>query len=234
MSVWLKRDTLFRIVCNLRTPVPNAEKVGTGFFVMKEDRVYLLTAAHVAADTTAETVCVISDAEGNPRTIPLRAMLGMNRWSYHPDADIAMVMVPPSPLTTSALEGRIFPYEQINLSEDPLSRDTEITSIGFPHGLGAMGKFAPLSFRTYVAGEKLTLLRADNDRPCEFFVLENPSVGGYSGCPVLELGHSSHHGMLQVGGRGTLINGIMHGTTRDETGGKMALVTPCHYLRGWL
>jgi hypothetical protein len=32
----------------------------------------------------------------------------------------------------------------------------------------------------------------------------------------------------------TILHGIVHGTISDPTGGKLAAITPCKYLDGWL
>jgi hypothetical protein len=65
---------------------------------------------------------------------------------------------------------------------------------------------------------------------CSFFCLENPSVGGYSGGPVFDLGYSTN-GVLEIKKDKTLCHGIMHGTMGDNTGGKIAMVTPAFYLK---
>lgn len=72
--------------------------------------------------------------------------------------------------------------------------------------------------------------RADTKTLSDFFCLENPSVGGYSGCPVFDLGYSTN-GVMQITKERTWCHGIMHGTMSDNTGGKIAMVTPAFYLR---
>ena len=36
--------------------------------------------------------------------------------------------------------------------------------------------------------------------------------------------------VLKVNGNGTMVYGILHGTISDQTGGKLAAVTPSYYL----
>lgn len=43
------RDHLFNVVCNIRTPKADGKiSIGTGSFIIKDNKVYLLTADHVA------------------------------------------------------------------------------------------------------------------------------------------------------------------------------------------
>lgn len=122
------------------------------------------------------------------------------------------------------------PYDHINDSDIPASRDDELTVIGFPHGLGVQGKFSPLTFRSYASSAFLTLPRADTKTPSDFFCLENPSVGGYSGGPVFDMGYEKM-GCATATKEKTVLHGIVHGTMSDETGGKIALITPMLYIK---
>jgi hypothetical protein len=76
----------------------------------------------------------------------------------------------------------------------------------------------------------ITLLRADTKTACDFYTLENPSVGGYSGGPIFDLGYIIVGAMTTNTGP-TVCHGIMHGTISDTTGGKIAAVTPCSYVK---
>ncbi len=60
-------------------------------------------------------------------------------------------------------------------------------------------------------------------------MLENPSVCRYSGGPVFDLGYIVVGAMTTTTGP-TMCVGIMHGTIADDTGGKIAAVTPCFYV----
>ena len=112
----------------------------------------------------------------------------------------------------------------------PSLRDVELTVVGFPSGLGIQGRFSPLTFRSYAASSFMTMPRADTQNPSDFFCLEQPSMGGYSGGPVLDLGYRIM-GAIETTDSDTKIKGVVHGTLSDATGGKLALVTPTYYLR---
>ncbi len=75
--------------------------------------------------------------------------------------------------------------------------------------------------------------RADTNTLSDFFCLENPACGGYSGGPVMDLSYFQRECVIMTG-EGTKCHGIVHGTMSDQTGGKIALVTPCFYLKDLL
>lgn len=229
-----QRDDLGRVVCSIRTPRGTSEEVGTAIFVSKDNTAFLLTASHVVKDLTDQSYAVLSDDQGVPQKVQLSILLGGNQFDHHPQADLAKAKIALSTTNQGYLKGRCFPFNQIETNSVSLSKDIELTTIGFPLGLGASGsKFSPLSFRTFVAAPMITLARFDNAKPCDFIILELPSVGGYSGGPLFDLGYVIHGGMTTMKDK-TLLHGIVHGTITDKTGGKLAAITPCKYLAGWI
>jgi hypothetical protein len=79
--------------------------------------------------------------------------------------------------------------------------------------------FAPITRRTRAASG---LLCGET-----YFLLEDPSIEGYSGAPVFDLGEPiAGPGGFQLGGRQTGCFGIISFTKSDNTGGKMAGVVP--------
>lgn len=227
----ISRDQAFRVVCNFRTPTTNGEIVGTGIFTTSENnKAWLVTAAHVANDTNAQTKIAISDKDSNCIIIPLTNLNSTLSWIYHPKADLAVLPITITKNNIAYLNNRCLPFDHFNLEEISVSRDCELTCVGFPNGLGISGKFCPLTFRSYASSALLTLNRADTKTPSDFFCLENPSVGGYSGCPVFDLGYMIVGAMTTTKDK-TICYGIMHGTMSDNTGGKIALVTPSYYLK---
>ena len=231
----LTRDDTFRVVFNLRTPTsPTQFDVGTGVFVVRNgSEPFLVTATHVARICTTATQLVLSDNTGNATELRLSDFNGGLGWQHHPVADISVLRVIPDSVLAPKLEGRFLSYDQFHLDKTPVSRDFELTSVGFPNGLGAQGMFSPLTYRSYASSAFITMNRADTNTPCDFFMLENQSMGGYSGCPVFDLGYMVVGAMTTTKEK-TMCYGIMHGTVSDKTGGKLAAVTPSHYLRDLL
>lgn len=231
----LKRDQTFKVVFNVRTPNGNGgEEVGSGIFVSRGDsEAYLVTASHVANSTNSSSLIVVSDSNDKAHAVSIATFDPGLQWQHHPTADLAILKVKPSADAVKILQSRCFPYDHFDLDRTQISRDAELTSVGFPMGLGTQGNFGPLTFRSHAASGFITLPRFDTKVPCEFFILENPSVGGYSGCPVFDLQYTVVGNMTSTGGR-TWCLGIMHGTISDQSGGKMAAVTPSFYLKDLL
>ena len=182
-----------------------------------------------ARQTLPHTVLAFGKHQSNCVVLPLITLSNGNSWKLHPIADMAVIEL--NILGNLDLfQDRCFPYDHINDSNTPASRDDELTVIGFPHGLGVQGKFSPLTFRSYASSAFLTLPRADTQTPSDFFCLENPSVGGYSGGPVFDMGYEKM-GCATATKEKTILHGIVHGTMSDDTGGKIALITPMFYIK---
>jgi len=226
----INRDMSFRVVCNIRTPDGlGKENVGTGIFMCKEEAVWIVTASHVAKETKVSTYIALGNVNSDCTIVQLTDFNSKLDWVHHAVADISIIKIDVNSDNSKYLENRCLPFDHFNVSNICVSRDSELTSIGFPNGLGIQGKFSPLTFRSYASSSFLTLNRADTKKPQVMFCLENPSVGGYSGCPVFDLGYMVVGAMTTTKEK-TICHGIMHGTMNDNTGGKIALVTPCYYL----
>ena len=229
------RDDVFTVVCEILTPTGhNNSKVGTGMFVTStngkgESRGWIVTASHVAKETSDNTIIVIQAKDGKAQELPLPLFGPVSTWRHHEVADISAFPVLFSPINRQFTHERFYPIDHVMLEKRTVSRDFELTCVGFPHGLGTSGMFSPFTFRSYASSSYVTLNRADTRTECDFFCLENPSVGGYSGCPVFDLGYS-FDGLVRKTKEQTWCIGFMHGTMSDNTGGKIAMVTPAYYL----
>lgn len=228
-----QRDALGNVICNIRIPLETREEIGTAIFIVKNNEPYILTAAHVVKNLNAKSYAILSDSNGVPIRVLIGILLGGSSFINHPQADLAVAKIKKTIVNTQYLNGRCFPYDQIDISNNIISKDTELTTIGFPLGLGAVGaKFSPLTYRTYVASPVITLPRFDNNIQSDFIILELPVIGGYSGGPTFDLGYVISGAMTTTKEK-TILHGIVHGTISDQTGGKLAAITPCKYLNGW-
>ena len=228
----LPLESITRIVVNLREPVSKGEKVGTGTLIVFHDKTYVLTAKHVADDITINGMIVVKGDGDTPVVIPIKKLVSNSKldWKNHPKADIAIFeIVPQDKQTWTILRQRFLPLEFFSKEKAAPSRDLFLISIGFPLGLGIHEHFSPLTFESKASSGLLSLPRADTKTIQTFFALENPSVGGYSGCPVVDLSILKA-GAMTTSGDGTCFYGVMHGTISDKTGGKIALVTPSFYV----
>ena len=222
---------MYKVVCLIVTP--STGKCGTGCFVEKDSILYIVTAEHVKKDILPDTLIVYGEANSTNHILVLSSIV-IGDWIVHPIADIVAIKLDKSKLNSS-FNGRFFPFSQIVSQPNPLSRDRELTVVGFPSGLGTSlagaSKFSPLTFRSYAASSYMSLQRTDAAGTIsDFFCLENPSMGGYSGGPIIDMGYVSTPVMTQRYGD-TTIWGFMHGTMSDKTGGKISVVTPGYYLQ---
>lgn len=227
----IKRDDTFRYVFQLITrQSPDITNVGTGIFINHNDKHYLITASHVAKETTAQTIIAFGDDKNNCIKFLLSDFNSSLKWQHHQIADISALKIVITDKIKWQLNNRFFPFDHVNITSNVISRDAELTVVGFPNGLGIHGKYSPFTFRSYASSAFVTLQRADTKSDSIFFCLENPSVGGYSGGPIFDLAYVIVGGGLMTKDK-TMLHGIMHGTIFDNTGGKIAMVTPSFYLK---
>ena len=234
-QIIIDRDELSRFVCNIRTPSSNgSEKIGTAIFIERNNEPYLLTAEHVISSINNQSYIIMSDNNGKPDQMLLNTLINGSKFVIHEIADLAKAKINVRDQNLKYLIKHCFPFELIEIKEILISKNLELTSIGFPLGLGIQGRyFSPLTSRTYVSSPKISFPRFDNNKQCDFIILEKPSIGGYSGGPVFDLGYvvtgKTTHYRNQI-----KLLGLVHGTISDKTGGKLAAITPCKYLNGWL
>lgn len=230
----LKRDSAFKTVVKFETPtIKNGKQVvlvGTGFFMYKDNvTLYLITANHVAKNFTDKTIVYMAGKSKKVISVPLNNLKNASGVINHSSADVSAIGVDLSIFNSLSSDSVLYAASLININKiNTMSRDEELTSIGFPKGLGTSSLFEPLSFRSYPASNIIRNVELDSGYKSDIFVMENASCGGYSGCPVLDLGYRVSALLTQT--YETTIYGIMHGTIVDDTGGKMAVVTPAYYI----
>lgn len=231
----IKRDDAFRAVVKFSTPVIENGKqvasIGTGFFLAKDNQhLYLITANHVAKVFNSNTMVYIAGKANNVITILLDQLKTSANIVNHPTADVSAIAINIPVFNGLNSNVVVYPVSIINTSIiTSVSRDAELTSIGFPRGFGIGSLFEPFSFRSYPASNIVKRVSGlDGGYVSDVFFMENASCGGYSGCPVIDLGYKVNGLMTQTSN--TYIYGVMHGTMSDNTGGKMAVVTPAYYI----
>lgn len=225
-------DQLAITVVNLRKTGNNGNDIiGTGCFVEKSGNLYIITAAHVAKIMDINSFVIIQGKDNKPVKLNLFTLAMPIKWQYHKKADLAILQLNPTEKTKQTyLQARFIPYNTIDTSETSIPRNIQLTIIGFPLGIGVQEYFSPLTFRTFPSSGLITQARADTKTLQTFIILENPSVGGYSGGPVFDLG-IIHTGIMEMTTGKTTLHGFIHGTISDDTGGKMAAITPSFYVK---
>ena len=208
--------------------------LGSGFLVTDSNSLFLVTASHVAKLMATNSLVNLMGQKGETVCLKLAQLSGKNsptNWLYHDEADVAVLELSPSPeIMKKYLQQRFLPSEIIAADREAPSRNLSLTVFGFPLGIGSSEKkFSPLTKQTHCASDLVTLKRADAPIKTIFFLLEDPSVQGYSGGPVLDISVYKL-GVVQARGSGTKLWGLVHGTSSDGTGGKLAMVVPSYFI----
>jgi len=146
----------------------------------------LVTAAHVAKELTGTAMVTMSTTDSHPILIQLVDLIGTDPvfWKVNENADVAVHRLMPTPTLGPVLAGRFLPSELLVGKLSVPSRETPLLVMGFPLGLESSTYFSPWSRQTHAASGLLE----EPGKNCVFFVLEDPSVGGYSGAPCFNTG----------------------------------------------
>jgi len=208
----------------------NLSSTGTATIIYHENRYFLLTAAHVAKDMDSLSKIVFHVENDKPMIVDLKSLTLLEpiAWTEHNEADIAILelKLPTDTLLKNRFESIAFPIAQIYNGKDLPSRSAGITFVGFPVIDLDLIHFSALFFNANICSGLITQNRGDNKKKCTFFYLNTPSVQGCSGSGVF----FSVQKDMYFGGDQTILIGVMHGTYSDNTGGKLAAITPSYYI----
>ena len=225
------QDQLSNVTVMLYQPESDTSGlIGSGTIVSGDSLFYIFTASHVARvmDRNAKVIFRMPGDKPGIVNLPDLVPDSTTHWQFHKVADIAMIRLsPPSNILMTRLHTWSFPLSQVNFSKDLPTRDADLTFFGYPVVDLEMEHFSPLVFTAYLASGLNTQLRYDTRTKCNFFFLNVPSIQGCSGSGVY---FSVAKGMY-YGGNTTVLIGIVHGTQGDNTGGKLAAITPSYYIR---
>lgn len=232
-------DKAIRSVVFLSVPDKESQgkrHVGTGFLINTNNHLFIFTAAHVATLMSSESSVTFGDDNGQAHTVSITELVTANKpnWIFHPKADVAALHINSESEHLTILASRaILPGNVRGVLEAP-ARSQPLTTIGFPLGLGVSispgSKISPISKESKTASDLLTLPRFDTKTPSEFFILDSPSVGGFSGAPVFVLPAVYSKGSSMVFSSAMYCVGMVHGTIHDETGGKFAAIVPAAHI----
>jgi hypothetical protein len=207
--------------------------VGTAFFLASEKTLYLITAGHVAETLGPSSQVTVRASGDKPRSFALsdlRGQVGTLEWHRSPDADIAILTLKPLPATEPHLQGHFAPLSLLTYQEISPPRDAVLTVLGFPLALGVHESFSPISRETKAASGLLTI--PQRGRTTRYFLTQDPSIGGFSGAPLLDLKVPAWTlpRSLQIRGGGPQIVGVAVATISDDTGGKLGVIVPAFYV----
>jgi len=224
-EIWLKAPGDERFIAKTHTVT------GTGFLVVKgKSDLFLVTAAHVASSMDEYATVTLRADLKRPISIPLAELsgrLGAPSWSKHGYADVACLRLAPTREVSSVLKKHFLAISMLSSEQSAPSRDTELLVLGFPLGFGVIGLFSPISQKSSAASGLMEIKSSDSEPASTYFLLQDPSVGGFSGAPVFDLRRGSFSGTgLTVRAGKPKVVGLVKGTISDKTGGKFAAVVP--------
>lgn len=216
----MKKNEMFRHIIAIRTAKNNTIYSGTGFFVQADEgEVVLVTATHVARDTTTQTdIWLRNLTTGLPFAFKISDLNPMVMWLYHPVADMAILKVQCGnkiDLSPYVMKLNLFEKNTQSVPE----RETSLMMYGMPDVYTKL-EFAPFTCDSKPASS--LWIAHFNVTGCNFncFMLDKPSTQGFSGGPVISFENPEN----------PICFGIIHGTRQDNTGGKLAIVVHSAYL----
>lgn len=200
--------------------------IGTGFFVREGNRLFLVTAEHVARGLAVNPKLTTADTAGNSTSYPLDKSV---KWVFSGKADVAVSVINDPALKSVFLESALA-LSILPTKETSVASELSLVVVGFPLGLGVQKKFSSLLRETHAASGLIDLKRADTGQVATFFVIQDPSIGGFSGAPVFVLKTYLFGSTLMKGVDVDSCVGLVHSTISDNTGGKLGVVTPANYV----
>jgi len=213
-------------------------KFGTGFFLLGDKGAYLITVAHVARSLTLKATATIRSEGDKPFTFLITDLTPLKLlppWQYSDKADLAVLRID-IPDTNEALKKNLkkhfLPISVLMKELIAPSRDITLTIIGFPLALGTKDYFSPISKETKSASGLVEIKDKDEKKVFISFVMQDPSVGGFSGAPIFDTGlpYSTVSTGLVVRNRMLQLVGIARATLSDDTGGKLGVAIPSYFL----
>lgn len=219
-------ESVGRTTVFIQTSTMKGTISGTGFLLADNREVCLVTAAHVASTTRANTSITLLSA-GKPVSILLADLAGSPtpNWHVHNQSDVAAVRV----RIPSTMKLHAFQRKQVLTKGVLPPRERPVMVFGFPLGLGARG-FSPLS-QKYSRVSDLVVLKIDQGQSNgEYYLVDGPSIEGYSGAPLFHVPGQFSRGSALVFRRDFALVGLFSGTVSDKTSGKLGAVVPPRYI----
>jgi len=210
---------------------------GTGFFVRSKNY-YLVTAEHVAQYLRPSSPAVIRGEKGTAINFTLDVLAGTSGttldWGTHRESDVAVLKVQSQGKLWEKIKAR---FINLDLFEPRLGtpiRERPVTVMGFPLQLGTEGYFSPITSEAKTASDLLRLYSREIKREATFYVLDKPSIGGFSGGPayLLPTPYSTGNKTIYFGGPNPqpLFVGLVHGLISDKNGNGLAVIVPSKFI----
>jgi len=117
----------------------------------------------------------------------------------------------------------------------PPKRERHLVVMGFPLSLGSTGYFSPITSICKAASGLLSIKTTNGDERISY-VVDKPSIEGYSGGPVFLMpwpfSDSPALTMINFGSEESKVKcvGVAVATINDKTGGKLGQIIPSHFV----
>ncbi len=228
-EIWLREKGSTQLV-------PKIERItGSAFFVNDSIHLsaYLVTAEHVAKEMTLNSDIIINGPSDKPIAFKLKDISFRKdslAWTYNKAADVAVLLLDNNSSNFKNSYIGLIPIEFLEPDRIPV-RERDVTIIGFPLELGFNNYFSPISKISKPVSGLTELPRGDNNKIATFYLLGDPSIGGFSGSPVFELPTQFMLGDRPLTVHGIYLIGLVHGSIGDKnTGGGFAAIVPSKYI----
>lgn len=191
----------------------------------------MITAEHVARFIKSTSQLKYLGTDGKKKEITIQNLTQSTKdlkkldWIRHPTADIAIMHLG---IFDNVIDDIVtINYEYLEDSIKAPNRFNDITILGYPLGLGITPlSISPITRNTRSASDIVYFSRFDNGIINPFIITDDPSIGGFSGGPVLEVHKSKVSENIQgVKSRiAPTVIGLVHGNLTQEPGGFAAIV----------
>ncbi|MFA6247619.1 MAG: hypothetical protein WC615_11810 [Mucilaginibacter sp.] len=225
-------DDLGNLTVMLYQPLSNS--MGTGTIIKHNNLYYLLTASHVAKLMHESAKIIFHVGEDMPGILDLVMLTKHHelQWLHHPIADLSIIqLIPFNEDTRSRLAKTSFPSSWIlpsNVGISNIGDGFDFTYLGYPIVELELKHFSALIFHSKRTSGLITQNRLEQKNiKCDFYFLDKPSMQGCSGSGVYI---SVRNSSMYTAADKTYLVGVIHGTQGDDTGGKLAMITPSMYI----
>jgi hypothetical protein len=223
----LNSDILYDKIVLLRDIKGEIANTGTGFLLTSENIYYLVTAKHVADSLRIATSEIIF-RDSDQTSIKLKLIDFLAKpiiREFNDKSDFFILKLEPfDSKSLEILKKSSFDINILANNRESIDRRIDVLVMGYP--IFDRENFSPITFKSYLSSSLINIKLENMPKSFLCYLLENPSMAGFSGGPVF-VGVKDR---TTISLDKTLIIGIVTGTTYDKTGGKFAIITPAFHL----
>ena len=218
-------ETWDRVVCIKSRDASNPQtgRLCSAFMIRKHNRLFLITAGHASSETNGESQLHYLDPQNQPQWVTLKSIVepSKNPWNRDSVSDLAVAEL----IQRKGNEPYISHLNQLAFDEELLAstaskRRTEITTIGFPLGIGSSGTLSPLAVPGHIVSKELP---AKNDWGTEPIIFSSPPLAqGTSGGPAIITADDATC---------EAVVGMYIGVMNDQSGAKLSKLVPSRLIK---